>query len=97
MKAEFSENLRRLRAEKGLTQTELAKRIGVNKSIVSAYESQERMPSLNVLVRLSYVLNVSMEYLLGVSRNKTIDISNLTPEQVSAVNAVIEEFRKSNR
>ena len=97
MKAEFSENIRKLRTERGLSQTELAKRLGVNKSIISAYENQERLPSLNMLAKLSYQFNVSMEYLLGVSRNKTVDVSNLTTEQISAVTAVIELFEKSNK
>ncbi len=96
MKAEFSDNLKRLRVERGISQTELAGRIGVNKSIISAYENQERLPSLNVLVKLSYQFNVSMEYLLGVNRNQTIDISKLTPEQVSIVNSIIEQFELSN-
>lgn len=97
MKAEFSENIRNLRTERGLSQTELAKRLGVNKSIISAYENQERLPSLNMLAKLSYQFNVSMEYLIGINRNKTIGVSNLTTEQISAVTAVIELFEKSNK
>ena len=40
MKAEFSERIKILREEKGISQAELAKRLGVNRSIVSAYENQ---------------------------------------------------------
>ena len=52
------------------------------------------MPSLDVLIKLSYEFNVSMEYLLGIEKNKTIDISDLTDEQISAINNLIELFRK---
>lgn len=92
---EFSENLKNLRTKKGLTQTQLADRLWLNKSIISAYENEQRMPSLDVLVKLSYEFNVSIEYLLGIEKNKTIDISDLTDEQVSAINNLIELFRKN--
>lgn len=96
MKAEFSENLKKLREEKGISQTELAKRIGVNKSLISAYESMERLPSLSALAKLSYQFNVSMEFLLGIKRNKTVDVSNLTTEQISVVTSVIKQFERDN-
>lgn len=91
---EFAENLKNLRTKKGLTQTQLADRLWLNKSIISAYENEQRMPSLDVLVKISYEFNVSIEYLLGIEKNKTIDISDLTDEQISAINNLIELFRK---
>ena len=91
---EFAETLKNLRTKKGLTQTQLADRLWLNKSIISAYENEQRMPSLDVLIKLSYEFNVSMEYLLGIEKHKTIDISDLTYEQISAINNLIELFRK---
>ena len=91
---EFAETLKNLRTKKGLTQTQLADRLWLNKSIISAYENEQRMPSLDVLIKLSYEFNVSMEYLLGIEKNKTIDVSDLTDEQISAINNLIELFRK---
>ena len=96
VKAEFSENLKRLREEKGISQTELAKRFGVNKSLISGYENMERCPSLNALVKLSYQFGISIEALLGIKKNKTVDISNLTTEQISVVTSVIKQFEKDN-
>ncbi len=96
MKAEFSENLKKLREEKGMSQTELAKRIGVNKSLISAFESQNRLPSLHVLSKLSYQFGVSMEFLLGINKYQTVDVSNLTTEQISVVTSVIQQFEKDN-
>lgn len=97
MKAEFSENLKKLREEKGISQTELAKRLAVNKSLISCYENQERLPSLNVLSKIASYFNVSMEFLLGSSKNKTVDVSSLTTEQIVAITTIIEEFEKANR
>lgn len=90
---EFAENLKSLRTKKGLTQTQLADKLWLNKSIISAYENEQRMPSLDVLIKLSYEFNVSMEYLLGIEKKKTIDVSDLTDEQIFAINNLIELFR----
>ena len=97
MKSEFSERIKILREEKGISQAELAKRLGVNRSIVSAYENQTRLPSIQMLSKLSYLFNVSIEYLLGINKNKTIDVSDLTTEQISALNTVIEQFKILNK
>lgn len=91
---EFAENLKNLRTKKGLTQTQLADRLWLNKSIISAYENEQRMPSLDVLVKLSYEFNVSMEFLLGIEKNKSVDVSGLTDEEISVINNLIDLFRK---
>lgn len=44
--------IRRARAEAGLSQSQLAERAGVTQSVVSAYESGRRQPSLPMLERL---------------------------------------------
>ena len=96
MTYKFAENLKNLRASKGLTQTQLAQRLWLNKSIISAYENETRLPSLEVLIKLSNEFNVSMEYLLGIEREKTIDVSGLNEEQISLISSLIELLRKEN-
>lgn len=53
-----------LRAEKGWSQAELARRIGVSTSAVGMYEQGRREPSLDLLVRLAQELGVTTDYLL---------------------------------
>ena len=97
MTYKFAENLKSLRTNKGLTQTQLAQRLWLNKSIISAYENETRTPSLEVLIKLSNEFNVSMEYLLGIEREKTIDISELNEEQITVINSLIELLKKENK
>jgi len=97
MKAEFAENLKKLREANGLSQTELAIRINVNKSLISAYENELRLPSLLVLSKLAYLFNVSMEFLLGIRKSNTIDVSGLTSEQVSVITSVVKAFEDANK
>ena len=53
-----------LRAEKGWSQAELARRIGVSTSAVGMYEQGRREPSLGLLVRLAQEFGVTTDYLL---------------------------------
>ena len=53
-----------LRVDKGWSQAELAKRIGVSTSAVGMYEQGRREPSWGLLVRLALELNVTTDYLL---------------------------------
>lgn len=99
----FAVNLKNLRIEKGLNQTELAEKLFINKSMISAYEKGTRMPSLDVLMQLTFIFNVSIDYLLGVQRNevedkkKSIDISGLNSNQIKIIENLIDEFRDCNK
>lgn len=50
---DFGSRLKELRTQAGLTQLQLAQRMGITKSVVSFYELQERTPSPDVLVKLA--------------------------------------------
>ena len=97
MKYELAENIKKLRIQKHLTQKELGSKIGITTSTVASYESQDRLPSIAVLIKLSSVFNVSIEYLLGVNKNKTIDVSELSDKQVSALSVIVEQFKEDNK
>ena len=96
MKYELAENIKKLRIQKHLTQKELGSRLGITTSTVASYESQDRLPSIAVLIKLSSVFNVSIEYLLGINKNKTIDVSELSDNQISALNVIVEQFKEDN-
>lgn len=66
-KVSFGERLRESRAEKGLTQAQLAARLSVTQSTVGKYERGALQPNLEMLVQLCKVLEVSADYLLGIN------------------------------
>ena len=94
---EFGDKVKELRTDRGLNQTALAERLGVRKSIISAYESQMRMPSLEMLTKIALEFSVSVDWLLGVERKKSIDVTGVTDEQVILLVGLAEEFRVLNR
>lgn len=92
----FGDKLRALRTEAGMTQTDLAKRLNITKSVVSYYELQERTPSPDVLIQLADIFHVSTDYLLEINHKKMIDVSNLSEEDMRFLLINIETLRKKN-
>lgn len=92
----FGDKLKTLRTEAGMTQTELAKRLSITKSVVSYYELQDRTPSPDVLIRLADIFHVTTDYLLGIDHKKMIDVSDLSDEDMHFLLITIETLRKKN-
>jgi len=57
--------IRRLREEKGITQLELAKAIGISSGAVSMYEINNRIPKKELLEAIADYFNVDINYLFG--------------------------------
>ena len=94
---DFGSRLKELRVQAGLTQKQLGDRLGVTKSVVSFYELRERTPSPEVLVKIAAVFHVSTDYLLGIEKGKSIDISGLDSEDEKVVRSMVELLRKKNK
>lgn len=92
------EKLKALRLQFGLSQKQVAEKLDVSPSIVSGYETGERTPSTENLLSLSYLYNVSTDYLLGrqaADPRSLLDISKLTDKQKAAVTNLIESIIKN--
>lgn len=61
----ISQRLKQLRAEKNLTQTDLADILGIAKTTLAAYEQEKSEPSIKTLLKLSEYFDVSVDYLIG--------------------------------
>ena len=63
----LAERLKQLRAEKGMTQVQLAQMLDVSKGTVAMWETSKRKPSFEILSRLSDIFDRRMDYILGYS------------------------------
>lgn len=90
----FGEKVKLLRKERNLTQKQLADMLGVVVSAISSYESGARYPSYDGLIRLARIFHVSTDYLLGLSKTRTVDISGLDEEEIEVVIHMINVLRK---
>lgn len=80
----FSDLLRDLRAQKNLTQGQLAKAVGVSPGNVGDWETGKSKPGYNALASLTRIFEVSADYLLELDSspaNKGIELSDVKQEQ----------------
>ncbi|MCQ2470809.1 MAG: helix-turn-helix domain-containing protein [Clostridia bacterium] len=91
---EFGENLKALRKQRNLTQTELGSHIGLSKAVVSKYENGLGYPTYDILIRFAKFFGVTTDYLLGVAQGKTINVTGLSDSQIDILHNLIAEFKK---
>ena len=98
----FANKLKKLRIEHGLTQAQLAQKVGIGTSTIGMYESNIRKPSFEVLIKLAIFFNVSTDYLISDEkddenlRNISHLFESLDKQQKQQVENFIQ-FIKNNK
>ncbi len=77
-----------------MTQAQLAQKLGLTKSVISAYETGIRQPSYDILIHIAGIFDVSTDYLLEVEHKRDIDFFGLTPEETDALINLIKAMKK---
>ena len=92
----LSERLQEQRLLSKLSQKEVAAAIGVSASIISNYESAERVPSVENLMALAGLYRCSVDYLLGLKHNDSINIdtSMLDNKQIKLLQFFLDGLKK---
>lgn len=91
-----AERIKALREQRSMTQAELAKRLGITRSSVNAWEMGISVPSTQYLVDLTGMFRVSTDYLLGVATTSSVSIAGLTEEDTQIVYSLISHLRGKN-
>lgn len=92
----IADKIRALREQRGYTQAELAKRLGITRSGVNAWEMGISVPSTQYIVELSGIFGVSTDYLLGVDASASVSVAGLTQKDVEIIYSLTEHLRRKN-
>lgn len=87
-------NLYEIRKEKGISQVALSVKLGISQETISAYENGKAYPSVDTLLKLCDIFNVSADFLLDrtdirLTINDFCD-KNLSPDELE----LVDNFRK---
>ena len=74
---EFSERLKELRKQAQLTQVDVAEKLGISQPAYASWERGAKKPTQENLVKIAQVLNVSVDYLVGNTENKSDELDNI--------------------
>lgn len=72
--------IKALREKKGISQAELGRKIGISRSSISMYESEERIPTVEIYENLADFFNVDVDFLMGRSDKTTVLVERLEYE-----------------
>ncbi len=102
--SEFSKRLKILLIERKITNKELAEHLALESNSISNYVTGKRAPNLETVVKIAKFLNISADYLLGITNNPNmpnIQIAakadkQLSDEQVHEIRKIVMDVIKNN-
>jgi len=90
---DFGLRLSQLRKKRKLSQAAVAKKLGINKATISAYERNITIPSVETLKSLAVIYNSSVDYILGFSERTYLFIDDLSPNQQKFILDILHQVR----
>lgn len=92
---DFGDHLRMLRERQGLSQKELGERVHRAPSVISNYENNIKIPTLDVLTTLARIYNVSLDYLVGFEKKDQVLLEKMTDSQRELIHLLVKELQNS--
>lgn len=101
MENNFAKNLKKLRTQNGLTQLELAQKLGKDYSTIGKWELGQRSPAMADILKIASIFKVNIEDLISGQRDikKSEDeilkqkIDNLSKDQKDIINKMIDNMK----
>lgn len=93
----IADKIKELRTANNITQSELAARLGITRSSVNAWEMGISIPSTMYIVELAHLFSVSTDYLLGISHEIILDLSDLDNEAIQIVSELVQYLKNKKQ
>ena len=90
----LAERIKTLRERTSLTQSDLARQMGLTRSSVNAWEMGLSVPSTQYVVELAKTFEVSTDYLLGLENTASISVAGLSESKVALVVELVRSLRE---
>ena len=92
----IADRIKTLRENNDLTQNQLARKLGVTRASVNAWEMGQSSPNIKNVLGMADIFNVSTDYVLGRINDSSIDTDGLTNSDIDAVYRMIQYLRYKN-
>lgn len=93
----LNQRIKELRIAHSMNQVELARELSVSKQTVSNWENDNIQPSIEMLLKIAGLFNVSTDYLLGNEPLKTINADGLSDNEIAHINFIINDYKKLHK
>lgn len=92
----IADKIKLLREKRGITQTELANKLGITRSGVNAWEMEISVPSTQYVILLAKFFDVSTDYLLDLPNTATISVEGLTDREIASLVEIVQCYKNKN-
>ena len=92
----LNEKIKKLRLSYNLSQVDIANRLGVSKQCVSNWENDNVQPSIEMLVKIAKLFNVSADYLLDLDEKELLDVHGLSETEIAHIKLLIQDLLNKN-
>ena len=93
----IADKIKLLRERSSLTQSDLAKKLGITRSSVNAWEMGISTPSTQYLMELALLFKVSTDYLLGMQSSSTISVEGLSEKEITSIVEIISCYKEGKK
>lgn len=93
----LSQQIVNMRFKMGMSQAELARRLGVTRSSVNAWELGFATPQLKHVIEMAGIFSTTVDNMLNISEDVTVNISDLNDEERQVVLNLVDILRKAHR
>lgn len=87
------DTIKELREWAGLSQAALAKKVGVTRSAVNAWEMGLSIPTTQYVAELAQLFHVSADFMLGLDNTEAIYIGGLSEEEKHILYSLLNNFQ----
>lgn len=87
------DTIKELRERAGLSQSALAKKVGVTRSAVNAWEMGLSIPTTQYVAQLAQLFHVSADFMLGLDNTEAIYIGGLSEEEKHILYSMLNYFQ----
>lgn len=92
----IADRLKTIRQANNISQTELAKQLGITRSSVNAWEQGISVPSTQYVIELAQLFKISTDYLLNVNTSATLDLTGLNEQDIEVLYYMAAHLRNKN-
>ncbi len=88
----IADRIKILREANNMTQSQLAKKLGITRSSVNSWEMGLSVPSTQYIIDLAILFNVSSDYLLGLPNNPVVSVDGLSDKETAVIVETINYY-----
>ena len=86
------ERIKMLREQYNYSQADLAKKLGIARTSVLAWENQTSVPAMKHIIAMARLFRISTDYLLEVDDRRTLSLEGLNDEEISILCKLLDYF-----